>query len=425
MDRFKTRGLYIWTDSPDQHAFWKACGINLLQFCDLGWHKNAHTILEDYYASMAQQIKKAKEDGFQTNVILFSNLKQWEGPGDLEPSGIGVKFYPCDEADRQDRLRWLENTVKRLRDADGFTFFAGDPGGVPPELGRATYRDWLEMGKQVGDIVKKHAPHAYYNLNPWAITMWQDPELPCQDVNWWIEETELTRKIAGSPVLLENKYGIELPCHTYYRAMALRLYERAGIAPATFPDREDVVKLKFEGIPRVWAWPYFLLDEADDGDIGPDGEMREMTQSEVRYIYRFVNKAEEMGVDGIIGNWSYLGHKAKAMNTYAFGRFARDRKATPDQVIREYAENLAGGKNAKNLMEIFKYIENQSNWQKKLPGIYRLPDFETAVQSVDDAISLLNETTVFEQPKSFQIPELPAEYLKKLSDRLLWIRDHQ
>lgn len=27
-----TVGLYVWEDSPDQHAFWKACGIKTLQF---------------------------------------------------------------------------------------------------------------------------------------------------------------------------------------------------------------------------------------------------------------------------------------------------------------------------------------------------------------------------------------------------------
>ncbi len=425
MDRFETRGLYIWTDSPDQHDFWKACGVNMLQFCDLGWHKNANTILQDYYINMARQIKKAKEDGFRTNVILFANIKQWEGPEELEPSGIGIKFYPRNEVDMQERLKWLANTVERLKDADGFTFFAGDPGGVPPELGKATYKDWLEMGKRVGDIVKKHAPNAYYNLNPWAVTMWHDPELPCQDVNWWIEETELTQKITTDEILLDNQYGIEIPCHTYYRAMALRLYDQAGIMPVTFPYKGDVEKLKSEGIPRVWAWPYFLLDEADDGDVGPDGAMREMTQSEVRYIYSFVNKAETLGVDGIIGNWSYLGHKAKAMNTYAFGRFTCDKNATPEQVIMEYAENIAEGKSADNLAEIFKFIENQSNWQKKLPAVYRLPNFETAIKNIDDAIKLLEDTTVFEKPKNFSIPESPAEYFQKLSDRLYWIKDHQ
>ena len=35
---FSTVGLYVWKGSPDQHAFWKACGINTLQYCDTHWY---------------------------------------------------------------------------------------------------------------------------------------------------------------------------------------------------------------------------------------------------------------------------------------------------------------------------------------------------------------------------------------------------
>ena len=94
MSDFETRGLYVWTDSPDQHEFWKACGINTLQFCDLGWYRNSYTALDEYLSSMAAQIRCAKNDGFSVNVILYSNIKQWDGPEDFEPSGIGEKFYP-------------------------------------------------------------------------------------------------------------------------------------------------------------------------------------------------------------------------------------------------------------------------------------------------------------------------------------------
>ncbi len=424
MSDFETRGLYVWTDSPDQHEFWKACGINTLQFCDLGWYRNSYTALDEYLSSMAAQIRCAKNDGFSVNVILYSNIKQWDGPEDFEPSGIGEKFYPRNSDEMKKRLNWLARSVWAMREADGFTFFAGDPGGTSPEMGEADYTDWLRMSELVGEVVRKNAPGAYYNVNPWAINMWDNPTRPCQDVRWWIEETEVTEKISRSDVILRNRYGMEIPSHTYYRAMALRLYDQNNIEPVLFPEADDVACLKASGVPRVWAWPYFLLDEADDGDIGPDGAMREMVQSETRYIYRFVRTAKQIGFDGIIGNWSYLGHKAKALNTYAFGRFTSDPKATPDIVIKEFADNITcDDKSSLSVVQALKFIENSSNWQKKLPEKYSISNFEIGKNDVEEILEDISCVKISERPNSFAIPEAPADYFKKLFDRLLWIKN--
>ena len=423
MRGFETRGLYVWTDSPDQHAFWKACGINTLQFCDLGWYRNSETVLDDYLNSMAAQIRCAKADGFKVNVILYSNIKQWSGPEDFEPSGIGEKYYPRNEAEMSKRLFWLAKSVQAMSEADGFTFFAGDPGGISPEMGEADFTDWVRMSEMVGKLIREYAPGAYFNVNPWAVNMWDNPTRPCQDVNWWIEETELTEKISKSDIITGNQFGMEIPSHTYYRAMALRLYDEFHIEPVLFPTAQDVARIRRSGVPRVWAWPYFLLDEADDGDIGPDGAMREMVQSEIRYIYRFVKIAEQIGFDGIIGNWSYLGHKAKALNTYAFGRFTSDPNATPDLVLKEFADNMTNdAASSYAIQSALKFIENNSNWQKKLPEKNRLPNFEIEISDVNDILSRMKDVKIAELPNSFAIPERPKEYFKKLLDRLEWIK---
>ncbi len=420
----ETRGLYVWTDSPDQHAFWKACGINLLQFCDLGWYRNSETVLDGYLESMAEQIRCAKADGFSVNVILYSNIRQWAGPEDFEPSGIGEKFYPRNDAEMNKRLFWLAKSIRTMREADGFTFFAGDPGGTSPEMGESDYTDWLRMSVLVGNLVKENAPGSYFNVNPWAINMWQNPTRPCQDVRWWVEETEVTRKIAVSDVVSENRFGIEIPSHTYYRAMALRLYEENKLEPDRFPGPQDIARIRAGGVPRVWAWPYFLLDEADDGDIGPDGAMREMVQSEIRYIYRFVRTANQIGFSGIIGNWSYLGHKAKALNTYAFGRFTADQDATPESVLKEFADNITcDGASSEAVILALKFIENNSNWQKKLPARYRLPDFEIRETDVNEVLSEIGKVKIASVPNTFALPESPEAYFRKLYDRLIWIKD--
>ena len=203
-------------------------------------------------------------------------------------------------------------------------------------------------------------------------------------------------------------------------------YDGSMLEPVLFPTGDDVAGIRARGIPRVWAWPYFLLDEADDGDVGPDGAMREMVQSEIRYIHRFVKTAEQIGFDGIIGNWSYLGHKAKALNTYAFGRFTADPAATPETVLKEFADNITcDGESSRAVILALKFIENNSNWQKKLPAKYRMPNFEIGAVGIDDVLSAVSDVKIADRPNTFALPESPADYFQKLNDRLIWIKNRE
>ena len=69
----ETVGLYVWDPNPAQHPFWKACGYNLLQFCDRSWYWNQNTAaFESYLNNMQNGIKKAKEDGFAVQMLFFS-----------------------------------------------------------------------------------------------------------------------------------------------------------------------------------------------------------------------------------------------------------------------------------------------------------------------------------------------------------------
>lgn len=418
---FDTVGLYIWTDTPDQHAFWKSCGINTLQFCDLGWCRNLN-LHDSYYKGMAAGIDKAKKDGFKTNVLLFANIRQWKGPQDLEPSGIGTKFHPSDEAAMQERLMFLAKTVKALHNADSFSFLGGDPGGVPSDLGPATVQDWITMAKRVHEVVKREAPHAVFNVNPWAITMWQYPDLGCGSSEWWLKETELTKIIINEKDFIGSKIGVELAGHNYYRAMALRNYSRDGINPEPFPTADDVKMLKNKGTTRIWAWPYFLLDEADDGDVGPDGSILPLPQSETRYIYKLVSEMRAIGMTGIMGSWSYAGYLAKAPNTYAFGRFCNDPDATPAMVIDEYAKCVADDSTWASLAQILRFIENNSNWQRKLPKERQLPNYECNIQSADMALAKLARIVPRDKPL-FALPEPAPKYLSRLKERLELIKN--
>jgi hypothetical protein len=414
---FETVGLYVWRDTPNQHAFWKACGINTLQFCDTHWSHRADQ-LDDYYVQFARDIESARKDGFRVYVILFSNIAQWQGPEAWEPSGTGVLFDPRDPQALDERLAAIGRAVRALHEADGFTFIAGDPGGaIGAKFGPRTVEDWMQMARRVQETVRREAPHAEFNVNPWAITYWQYPQVGCDSSEWWIQETVLTRRVLAAPDLIGPMCGVELPGHNYYRAMALRNFHKDGLTPDLCPTADDVRRLQARGAKRFWAWPYFLLDEADDGDVGPDGKLLPGTQIETRYIHRLVNQMRGIGMNGIIGNWSYAGYLPKALNTYAFGRFSRDPKATPEQVIDEYARYVADEATWPALAQVLRFIENRSNWQRKLPPPARLPDLPCSLHSVEAAQTALRSVIPGINP-SFALPEPPAAYLARLQKRL-------
>ncbi|MBR7143201.1 MAG: hypothetical protein IKD06_06680 [Clostridia bacterium] len=419
---FKEKGLYIWSDTPNQHDFWKACGFTVMQLCDLGWHRNAENgMLEQYTKVLANNVRTLQADGFKVYVILFANIKQYKGPHDLEPTGIGEKFHPSNEAEMEDRLFYLRKTVEACKAADGFTLFAGDPGGIPDSLGTGSVQDYINMALKVRDLVKEVAPQAEFNINTWAVSMFTTPNFSAGNVKFWTTETESNRTIVAYEGLLGEDTGLELPCHDYYRPMTLRLYHTNPVYrkdPPKYPSAEEFQAIRNTGAARLWAWPYFLLDEADDGDLGGAGVDSAM-QIEVRYIHKLVNDMRELGFDGIIGSWSYAGYLEKALNTYAFARFADDANLTPEMVLAEYADYLTADEaSAKTLVEIFKYIENQSNWHKKMPKATQLPQWETSITSPEQALEMYETITASERPYDFDLPEGSKMYLLRVKNRL-------
>ncbi|MBR7093072.1 MAG: hypothetical protein IKI50_07845 [Clostridia bacterium] len=419
MSAFTCTGLYVWDDDVSQHPFWRACGIDTLQFCDLSWHRRAPDVRDGYLRQKAEDIRTAHADGFRVYVILFANIQQWEGPGELCDSPIGYKYHPGDALQMKKRLDGIRHVVRLLREADGFSFFAGDPGGVPAELGPAVAKDWTDMAGQVAAVVREEAPQAAFHINPWAVTMWQYPLLPCEDVAWWQREGELTQQILAQKDLIGPSCGVELPCHNYYRAMALRLFSQAGTCPPLIPDAFVMKDLRARRAQQIWGWPYFLLDEADDGDVGPDGSINILPQAETRYICRFVRQMQVLGLDGLIGNWSYVGHKAKALNTYAFGRFCRDEQVDPETVIDEFAACVAADeKGGRILGQILRLVENNSNWQRKLPVEKRLPAFACRYAGGKEALLDLVSVRPRAEAFPFALAEEPQLYLARIRERL-------
>lgn len=410
-----TIGLYPFNDIPEQHCFLRACGINLLQFVESGYSM-IPGILDEYYAGLRSEIESAKSDGFRVFVILLSNMAQWQGPEE-KGSWVGLRTYPRDPVAMQARLNDLARAVRELPSADGFTFFGGDPGGVPKALGPSDVYDWITMAREVKKIVEREAPHAEYNINPWAVTQWDDEGMDVFGAEFWLREVSNNKAIVSADDLIGPDCGIEFCPHNYYRSLTLRIFADAGITPELHPTAADVASLAARGATRLWSWPYFLTDEVDDGYVGPDGVTFGQTQAETRYLHKIVNDMRNIGLNGVIANGSPGSCRAEALNLYAFGRFCQDPSATPLTVIDEYASYLADDATMDALAQVLQFIENYSTWQSGLPESAHLPSFESGLSSAEEALDLLDGVTLNSNPPSW-LPEPPADYLDRLRKRL-------
>lgn len=414
-----TIGLYPFNDIPEQHQFLKACGINLFQFVESGYSHRSD-LLDDYYDGLRKEIESAQKDGFKVYIILLSNMAQWQGP---EEHGhwMGLRTYPRDRDAMDRRLNDLARAVRELKIADGFTFFGGDPGGVPKALGPSDIQDWIKMAREVKAVVAAEAPNAAYNINPWAVTQWDDEGMDVFGSEFWLRETSNGKAILQAERLIGSDCGIEFCPHNYYRSLTLKIFAEEGIKPELFPIKADVDKLKALGTTRLWSWPYFLTDEVDDGYVGPDGVTFGQTQAETRYLHMIVNSMRDIGLNGVIANGSPGSCKAEALNIYAFGRFCLDVTATPESVIDDYSRFIADGNTSTKLVQVLRFIENHSTWQSGLPESSRLPDFNDVPGSAEEALKILDDVVPNPDYPTW-LPEIPSEYLARLHKRLVVIK---
>ena len=277
-------------------------------------------------------------------------------------------FSPKDAALVAERMAYLRAAVERLRDyADGFIVFAGDPGGDPERA--TTVEDFIAFAEGVRDIVAEEAPDAQFIVNPWAVAAWDGFPSPFT-TEFWDKEVRMTREVMAREALVAPGIGVEFPMHNYYRSLVLTAYADEGRKPELYPTAADVAALKARGVRDVWGWPYFLLDECDDGY---SGRTWGHAQAETRYLHQVVQAGRALGLTGMVGNVSVDGMDVEALNLYAFGRFCNDAEATPATVLREFAAALVEEGSVADLVEVIAFLENRSSWEAGLPEGDRLP----------------------------------------------------
>lgn len=407
----ETIGLYSFAPAAKYYAFCKACGYNMLQFVDEGSAPSPEQRV-DYYSNLADGIRAAKKQGFQTWVILLSNVPAY-------PNAImSSPFDPTDQQAMRKRLDVVKETVKALHDADGFTFFAADPGGSPKPLGIAGIQAFVDMTHRVQRIVKDNAPSAHFNANIWAVTAWENIAISPFKAEFWIKEATWGKVLMAEKGLFNADCGLEFGPHNYYRSLALKAYDDAALTPEPFPTADEIRKLRAAGTRRIWAWAHFLIDEVDDGYTGYQGGRTHPAQAETRYINKLISDMRQIGVSGVVSNSSGEDIAVEALNVYAFARFAKDKSATPEAVIEEFAGLVAEQGDTARLSRILRFVENKSTWQESLPEKFRLKDFDTGgIGTAQNALEELSNV----HPRAtaqFPLPEPPATYLNRIRDRL-------
>ena len=413
---FETIGLYcaLPTDPPPKdprmYEFFKACGYNYLEFCEAGFRSRAD-LLPDYYKEMSRAINLAHERGLRVGIVLLAGMKQWRGP---DKSGYLGAFSPLDKAKLQDRFMYLRQAVSSLRNADVFILLPGDPGGDPE--GRSTSEDLLAFCRNVRQIVKQQAPEAKFMVNLWAVAEWEGFP-PTRSVRFWQHEIKLSRAVAAAPDLVGPSCGVSFPLHNYYRSLALSCYAAAGVEPELYPTAKDVQILRMRGVKSVLGWPYFLVDEADDGFIRPNNvESKGQSSAETRYIRALIDSVHSIGLDGLVGNAIFF--PVESLNIYAFGQMCRSPNVKPEQVLDQYAGFIADENTRAALGQVLRYIENYSNWQNSLPPSHRLKNLEVpGLSSASAAVKLLAQVKPCASP-AIPLLEPPAVYLGRLNKRL-------
>jgi hypothetical protein len=411
--RFDTIGLYVTPPGKEEahyYDFYQACGYNYLEFCEAGFARRPD-LLPAYHGDLAEAIAAAHKKGFKVWILLLAGMQQWKGPAE---SGNAGTFSALRTDLLRERLSYIRQAVRQLPEVDGFEFFAGDPGGDPE--GRSTVKDCIAFAQQVHAIVREETPKAGFAINLWAIAEWAGFPSPFS-LDFWQKQVALSKAVVGEPGLLGPECGVVFSLDNYYRSLTLSCYDDAGMQPELYPLSADIRALRDRGVRPIIGWPYFLVDECDDGFITPNNVVTKgQSQCETRYIRAVIDQGRQLGLDGLVANAAFV--LAEPLNIYAFGRMCRSASLTPDALLDEYSGLLADGETGHTLAQVLRFVENHSNWENSLPKPYRLKPLDCGeITSATIAQERLAQVMPRAKPL-IALPEPPALYLKRLQRRL-------
>lgn len=413
-DAMTMLGIYGSPFASELLDFWKACGINTLEFAISGYQFETDEEIISYSRAVSSGIDEMHEKGFKVDMLVLTNFT-------YDGANLYTTFHPTKDAELMERrLHVLGLTAKYMSNADSFTIAAGDPGGVTNDMGECGAEDYIYLVREFIRVIRENAPDSEINVCPWSVASFSTPRYSPYSLEFWNIETNMTKALIDAEGIIGESVGIMFPMHDYYRGIPLRYYQKTYGDDMTswplYPSADDIRELESRGTKNIWSWPYFLTDEVDNGDGAGKG-----MQLTTRYLEKLIRSMRKLGITGMMGNTFSPTMENHSINFYAMCRFATDSDATAAGVLTEYAYYNASDETYQTLAKVLMYIENQTHWEQTLPECAVLERFDTGITSPEQALQLLDSVTPrssTEAARLMTLAESPRQFLTRVQQTL-------
>jgi len=349
-------------------------GVERVEYCQqMGWYRYP-TLPEELDRLRARQrlVEAAHRRGMEFSLILGTNLySRWPPervpPGQLEisedevtecpqkpggfarTSGIGLYYARC------------------FRGADAFEVFAGDWGGC--RCGHCGIEQYLEYVRFYAECLEAEQPQARIWANLWSISSWQKPAYPIPtsltDPNWryfWDDEIAFSQRFLAMLDRVPPHVGLAFPLHHWYRGFCQRWYREEELP--FWPDYGLLKRLAQSGRPLL-AWTHFIVENDPY-----HGRLWGTLSVRLRYLRQLAGLLAQAPFEGVMGN---VYSARQALNLYALVRFCREPETGVEQVIADFAAEVARSEGRALLEDALVYLENRDPWEEDLPPYKRLP----------------------------------------------------
>lgn len=428
---FKTKGIFFhdgfdadppsispanWTlDQWCKQIDWlNSCHINTVEFGTMpDFSRIPSTAAEERrIADRLELLKYARSQGMRTAYRLSNTTVSTVPDGvEITANNRGSKDLCPQVLDNLLKTvaiqKWYMNTFK---DVDFFDEFAGDWGGC--RCGQCGVADYIRYVKVLADELARVNPKTRLYANTWSISSW-GPDITSRGWRAFFDQEVVgSRQVIASLWRLPVNTHIGIPCHNFYRPLAISVYGGREHAPA-FPTDGEIQNIRRDGRDPI-AWANFILDDDVTRPMAWG-----LVHSEVRHIRDFIQRLRELGINEVMCNL-YL-PTLQLSNTYAYGRLLGNPDDDPAAILRGFAELIADPDDVGKLTEVMTWLELNSSWRGQLPSSVYLP---TLSCSLDRAQALALASRIRPNPAPTRpLPIPPEEWLSHLArsiERMTW-----
>jgi hypothetical protein len=212
-------------------------------------------------------------------------------------------------------------------------------------------------------------PKARPWANLWSISSWQKPKYPIPtsltDPNWrpfWDDEITFSERFLAMLDRVPPAVGLAFPLHHWYRGFCQRWYAKEELP--FWPGFDLLKGLAQQGRP-ILAWTHFIVENDPY-----HGRLWGTLSVRLRYLRQLAGLLSQAPFEGVMGN---VYSARQALNLHAFVRFCREPGLAVEEVIADFAAEVARPEGAALLQDLLVHLENRDPWQEDLPPYRRLP----------------------------------------------------